>query len=88
MSEILPQQLSEALLRKEKETEYMKENITTLITKSEINNTKVYTQLNETIYTHTHLLISGYMPHSYSVQPGSVTLGGNANYDSRHNKAE
>jgi hypothetical protein len=28
------------------------------------------------------------MPHSYSVQPGSVTLGGNANYDSRHNKAE
>jgi hypothetical protein len=37
-SEILPQQLSEALLRKEKDIEYMKENITTLITKSEINN--------------------------------------------------
>jgi hypothetical protein len=40
---LLPQQLSEALLRKEKETEYMKENMTTLITKSEINNAKVYT---------------------------------------------
>jgi hypothetical protein len=52
MSEILPQQLSEALLRKEKETEYMKENITTLITKSEINNTKLYIKLNKTIYIH------------------------------------